>query len=195
MPTAKKQLRRAVLAAIQTEPPEALTAASAQIRQRILQSDRWRRSRTILAFAPMAREPDIWPLIAGALADGLQIFLPRYVAADDRYEPALLRNPEADLRPGKWGIREPIAACPAGTLMQLDFILVPGVAFDASGRRLGHGRGYYDRLLAGISGWKCGVAFCCQIVADVPTSPRDIGMDGVVTPGGWLLARPGSNPT
>ncbi len=192
---AKQQLRRAVLAALHTESPAALSAASTQIRQRILESDRWRRSRTILAFAPMAREPDIWPLIAGALDEGLEVFLPRYVAADDRYEPALLRNPEADLQPGKWGIREPVAACPAGTLKQLDFILVPGVAFDVSGRRLGHGRGYYDRLLAEISGWNCGVAFACQIVAAVPTSPRDIGMDGIVTPSGWMPVRPSSNPT
>ena len=61
-------------------------------------------------------------------------------------------------------------------------ILVPGLAFDLRGGRLGRGRGYYDRFLAGATGLRVGVCFEDQIVADVPLEPHDLRMDFVVTP-------------
>jgi len=61
-------------------------------------------------------------------------------------------------------------------------ILVPGVAFDLRGGWLGRGRGFYDRLLAGFHGIKCGVAFDEQMVEEVPTGTLDVRMDFVLTP-------------
>ena len=74
-------------------------------------------------------------------------------------------------------------------LNRLDLALVPGLGFDARGHRLGRGKGHYDRLLAGFTGMKIGVAFDFQIVTEVPREPHDIALDAVVTPTRWLQAR------
>jgi 5-formyltetrahydrofolate cyclo-ligase len=90
-----------------------------------------------------------------------------------------------DLVAGAFGIREPRGDLPAvgqeercseGVLW-----LVPGVAFDAAGHRLGRGRGYYDRLLAGVRGPCVGVAWEWQVIGHVPASAHDVPMGWIVT--------------
>jgi 5-formyltetrahydrofolate cyclo-ligase len=98
----------------------------------------------------------------------------------------VVSDPANDLRPGLLGIREPTEHCEAIALKRLDLVLVPGVAFDARGRRLGRGKGYYDRLLSDVRGVRCGVAFDEQIVPEVPVGPRDALLNCVVTPSRWL---------
>ena len=83
---------------------------------------------------------------------------------------------------GQFGIREPAARCPEIPLSRLDLILVPGVAFDWHGRRLGRGKGFYDRLLAGTRGVKCGIAFDEQMVNEVPAGSLDARMNFMMTP-------------
>jgi 5-formyltetrahydrofolate cyclo-ligase len=65
-------------------------------------------------------------------------------------------------------------------------VLAPGVGFDAAGGRLGRGRGFYDRLLAHISGIKCGVAFDPQLVERIPMERHDARMNCILTPTRWL---------
>jgi len=69
--------------------------------------------------------------------------------------------------------------------MRLDLALVPGVAFDLNGHRLGRGKGYYDRLLAMLTGPACGVAFDQQIVSQVPNEPHDVRLSCILTPTRW----------
>ncbi|HLP77584.1 MAG TPA: 5-formyltetrahydrofolate cyclo-ligase, partial [Candidatus Paceibacterota bacterium] len=76
--------------------------------------------------------------------------------------------------------------CAPVSLNQLDLVLVPGVAFDACGRRLGRGKGFYDRLLADTRGIKCGVAFDEQIVTGIPVEPHDVLVDCILTPTRWI---------
>ena len=83
---------------------------------------------------------------------------------------------------------EPKQDCPEVPLKQLDFIVVPGVAFSLDGRRLGRGRGFYDRLLASVRGIKCGVAFDEQIVDAIPADGQDIRLDYILTPTRWTGA-------
>ena len=89
-----------------------------------------------------------------------------------------------DLLPGVWGIREPDPArCREASIEEIDFILVPGVAFDASGGRLGYGGGFYDRLLGharpGVP--KVAGAFSLQVVAAVPVEDHDCRVTTLVT--------------
>ena len=65
-------------------------------------------------------------------------------------------------------------------------ILVPGVAFDLHGRRLGRGKGFYDQLLAGVRGTTCGVAFDVQVVRELPQEPHDARVNCILTPTRWL---------
>ena len=151
----------------------------------------WRAARSVLLFAPTAHEPDIWPLALAALAAGKIVCLPRSLAADSHYEAARVEQPDRDLAPSRFDLLEPSAACPTFPLNQLDLALVPGLAFSLAGGRLGRGQGYYDRLLAQVSGWKCGVAFEFQTAAEVPVEPHDVRMNCLVTPTHWReVARP-----
>jgi 5-formyltetrahydrofolate cyclo-ligase len=81
----------------------------------------------------------------------------------------------ADLVNGVWGIREPRDDAPQVAMADLDMVLMPGLAFDRSGNRLGYGAGYYDRLLASAlrKPVRVAAAFDCQVVDAVPTGPAD----------------------
>lgn len=84
------------------------------------------------------------------------------------------------LCPGQsFGILEPEGE-PCRNLDTIDVVIVPGVAFDRAGNRLGRGKGYYDKILEGIAGYKIGVCFDFQLVAHVPTDELDIRMDRVI---------------
>jgi 5-formyltetrahydrofolate cyclo-ligase len=146
----------------------------------------WRDAKTVLLFAPMPGEPDIWPLLEEALRHGKSVALPRYERASNRYLACSVAELERDVAPGYYGIREPAPHCPELTSNRLDLILAPGVAFDQQGGRLGRGRGYYDRMLAVMRGIRCGVAFDQQIVPEVPLASHDARMNHVVTPTRWI---------
>ena len=88
-----------------------------------------------------------------------------------------------DLRSGHYGVLEPPASLPALASASLPLVLVPGVAFDLSGRRLGRGRGYYDKTFAtAVRGQLLfGVGYALQLVAHVPSGPMDRWLDAVVS--------------
>jgi 5-formyltetrahydrofolate cyclo-ligase len=77
---------------------------------------------------------------------------------------------------------------------RLDFALVPGLGFTTDGRRLGRGKGYYDRVLAQVRGFKCGVAFDQQIVDEIPAEPHDAQLDCILTPTRWCRVTRGAVP-
>lgn len=166
--------------------------ASAQICERLRQQSIWHQARSVFFFAPMSEEPDIWPLLSEALRLGKAIALPRYSREGDVYLPCRVSDLDRDVRTGYYGIREPTPGCPAFDPNLLDLTLVPGVGFGINGGRLGRGKGYYDRLLARIQGWRCGVAFDWQVVPEIPMEPHDMCLDYIVTPTRWhsVSARP-----
>ena len=161
--------------------------ASRRLCERVAQSDVWRAATAVLVFAPRSDEPDIRPLIAAGLAGGKIIALSRHMAASDTYEAAVVRDVARDLIPGRFGLLEPAPDCPSLPLKQLDLLLVPAVGFDALGRRLGRGKGYYDQLLSHTPAKKCGIAFDWQVVDELPAEPHDVPMNYLATPTRWLV--------
>jgi 5-formyltetrahydrofolate cyclo-ligase len=79
-----------------------------------------------------------------------------------------------------------VARCLAQPVNKLDLVLVPGVAFDLHGRRLGRGKGFYDQLLATVRGTTIGAAFEQQVVREVPVEPHDVYLNCILTPTRWL---------
>jgi 5-formyltetrahydrofolate cyclo-ligase len=128
--------------------------------------------------------------LAAARAAGFIVALPRI----DTTSPPWLRFHEAtaeDLAPGPHGLSEPLPSWPEIAVEDLDVMLVPGLAFDAAGGRLGHGGGYYDaagRRLRSASGVMIGFAFDFQIVERCPTDAHDVAVDVVVTDARVLAA-------
>jgi len=179
---AKAALRKQIRGALEKISPAVRTALSAQIRDRLKEQAVWKNAGSVLFFASLPDELDLWPLLEEALAAGKTAALPRYHPADKNYVACRVQNLRSEITPGEFGIREPAARCPEIPLSRLDLILVPGVAFDWHGHRLGRGKGFYDRLLAGTRGVKCGIAFDEQMVNEVPTGPSDVRMNFMMTP-------------
>ena len=134
-------------------------------------------SQTVMAYWPLPDEVDIRPLIAQLVTEGRTVLLPK-VLDDEQME---LRRycSEADLAEGAFHIMEPVGE-PYTDYDKIDVVLVPGMAFDAAGHRLGRGRGYYDRFLTAHSHlYKIGVCFPFQRVAEVPVEEHDICVDDI----------------
>ena len=183
---AKQRLRGEVYAALERMPAAARAAASEQARTLLQRQVRWTAAQSVLFFAPMPGELDIWPLLAEALAAGKRVALPRFLRAGKTYEVCEILDPQSDLEAGHFGIREPKSACRGAPSGRMDLILVPGVAFDARGHRLGRGKGYYDQLLGRWEGTTCGVAFDQQMTAEIPVEPHDVRLNCVLTPTRWI---------
>lgn len=183
---AKTALREQIRAQVKSISSAARTSASAELCERLCEQNVWHAAKSVLLFAPLPDEPDVWPLLAEALAANKIVALPSFVPGTNVYTARRIVDPARDLVMGKFGIREGADLSPEMELNQLDLVLVPGVAFDSHGRRLGRGKGFYDRLLAGVRGTKCGVAFDEQIVDAVPVEPLDISLNCILTPTRWI---------
>ena len=182
----KAGLRQRIRVLLQNLPLSQRTEASAQLLLRLQEQRVWGRARSVLLFAPLPDEPDIWPLLPGSIAAGRTIALPSFATGTNAYTARQILDPAHDLIVGKFGIREPAATCPGVPLNRLDLVLVPGVAFDLRGGRLGRGKGFYDRLLSAVNGLKCGVAFDEQVVDAVPVGPMDVRLNCILTPTRWI---------
>lgn len=182
----KEELRRSVRARIKAVTPEQRLNASEQACALLEQQKVWKNAVTIFFYAPLREELDIWPLLRDSLAAGKTVALPRFDAATQRYVACQIQDAARDVRDGQFGIREPCTECIAVPPNRLDLVLVPGVAFDVHGRRLGRGKGFYDQLLASVRGTTCGVAFDEQIVEAVPVEPHDVHLNCILTPTRWI---------
>ena len=134
--------------------------------------------RRIAAYAALRGEVDLRGLISGQ--PGIAWLFPRVCGEELRFH--RVRSPEWELTRGAFGILEPLAGLEEVPVAEIDAFLCPGLAFDERGGRLGRGRGFYDRLLAGArpDATKVGVCFPDQIVADTFVEPHDVRMDLVM---------------
>lgn len=190
MVTTKAQLRKLVRDELRGEAGLEREAASARACELLCRQAVWQQSAGILFYAALPAELDLGRLIAQAVAEGKRAALPRYNLTAAAYFAHEVRHPQDGLAKGPFNILEPVETSPPLDVNQLDLILVPGVAFDLNGRRLGRGRGFYDRLLAEASTVKCGVAFDFQIKDEIPVEPHDVPVDYILTPSRFCRARP-----
>ena len=162
-------------------------ALSAQARAILCAQPVWLQAQAILFYAPQeGRVGSVAFGADGSCAPGKRVLLPRYQPEVDAYSACEIHRSFKDLLPGRYSIPEPAPHCPPFLLKPLDLLLVPGVAFDLLGRRLGRGRGYYDKMLATLSGVRCGVGFDEQIVSEIPVAPHDAYLNCILTPTRWL---------
>jgi 5-formyltetrahydrofolate cyclo-ligase len=178
----KTALRKQIRERLKKMPAAARIAASVEICSRLREQSFWKNSTSILFFSPLPGEPDIWPLLVEALAAGKTCALPQFNASTETYVARRVQNLQKEIITGKFGIREPSPECPKISTTTIELVMVPGVAFDMTGRRLGRGRGYYDRLLQKISGLKVGIAFDGQNVETIPAEAHDARVDYILTP-------------
>lgn len=158
---------------------------SRQINARLVALPEFQAARSIAFYISVRSEAQTRPALQAALAAGKKVVTP--YCEDGRLRLVRIEN-EAELEIGAYQIPEPAAAIRglperAVSAAELDMIVVPGIAFDRDGNRLGHGAGYYDKLLAevGPATKLVALAFECQLVDRVPTQSHDVRMHRIVT--------------
>ncbi len=182
---AKAALRQECLRRRQALSDAARQAADARIRETLADLPELQAAPSLAAFHPTVGEPDLRPLLARLAERGKTCYFPQG-DADGTYRLAPLPSTPvhtfADcFRPGRFGIPEPGTAPVSPAEAAPSLWLIPGVAFDPSGRRLGRGGGVYDRLLRGATGLRIAVAYETQITPAVPAGPDDQAVHRIVT--------------
>jgi 5-formyltetrahydrofolate cyclo-ligase len=186
----KQAIRREVRQSLRQLTPPEKTDAARQAAVLLLAQPVWNQSRSVLFYAPLSDELDLSPIWPAALASGKILAFPAFDSRSGAYQARVVENLQSGMVNGSFGVREPASDAPLIPLNQLDLLLVPGVAFDPSGFRLGRGKGFYDRLLASAAGIKCGVAFEQQLISVVPSEIHDVRVDTILTPTRWLKIEP-----
>ncbi len=146
----------------------------------------------VMCYVSKRGEAPTHDIIRACLIRGKRICVPLVEPESMTISASELENFSSDLRPGCAGILEPRDTCfrPVSP-SDIDVHLIPGMAFDPKGGRLGHGAGCYDRFLAecGEESIYIGVAFSWQLIEDVPSEDHDIPMDWIITDEGLIPAR------
>lgn len=187
----KQTIRQRILSEREQLSSELRAQFSAAIVRRIVQMPEYQAARVVLGYMNFGAEfeSELW--VRQALADGKQLLLPKVNRATNELDVYRVADLQHDLAPGLWNIREPLPDCctKADALEEVDFILLPGVAFERDGARLGYGGGYYDKLLALLEK-NCGVAhslalvggaYSMQLVEGIPQEATDRKVQWLVT--------------
>lgn len=170
--TEKAERRRVMLACRATQDP----ALGRKLTDLVLASTLIPPDAVIGGFMPMRGEIDILPLLQALHERGHLLALPETPPAGQRL---IFRawTPQTKMQKGRFGTLFPDAA-----LLEPDFLLIPLLAFDLSGNRLGYGGGYYDRTIASLPGaFRLGCAYALQQIERVPTEPTDQPLHAIAT--------------
>lgn len=173
----KSELRQAIRQLKRQFTQEELGKLSLAIIDRLCHNERFINAKTILAYHSLPDEVSTHALIR-QYAKTKTILLPK-VIGDGEMEIRRYRGDE-DLRQGSFGIMEPCGEI-FTDYERIDLAIIPGMAFDLKGNRLGRGKGYYDRFLSRARNiYKVGICFPFQLVDEVPVGETDIAMDEVI---------------
>lgn len=178
----KSSIRKNVLALRDFLNPEDKREKDDSIFEKVISSPEYKRSKGVLLFASFRSEINTDKIILHSLEIGKVTVLPVVDREEKRLRLYRIEGME-DLKPGYIGIPEPRSRTGEMSLRDMDFILVPGLAFDIKCARIGYGGGYYDKLLGSISDrpFLLAPAYEEQIVDDIPVEEHDIRMDMVLT--------------
>jgi 5-formyltetrahydrofolate cyclo-ligase len=180
----KKATRSRVLALRDALTSEERNSKTAAISERLVALQAFVEAGTIAAYASFATEFDTGPFLKQVLARNKRLVLPRVDRDSKRIQFHFVTDLDRSLIPGPWGIREPDPTqCRIADTGDIDFMLVPGVAFTPDCARLGYGGGFYDAAIdeARTDAAKVAAAFAVQLVEDLPVEPHDQRVDLVVT--------------
>ncbi len=181
---AKSALRKRIISGRDALGARVRHELGSRITEQLITLDVLRDARCIMAYASFGGEFDTAEFLAHVIASGRQLVLPRVDRATKSLQLFCVCDPARDLRPGVWGIREPVPErCTPAPDDSVQFVLVPGVAFTERGERLGYGGGFYDKLIARLTQRPALVApaFSLQVVNDIPLTDGDRKVETLIT--------------
>ncbi len=181
---AKNALRKQIYALRDSLTPEEIAAKSEAVAGQLAKLPFYREAGTIMFFLSFRSEVDTLGMVRDNLGRGKRVLVPKSLPEERLLVPSQLLDLKKDLIMGHYNIPEPgPAALRPVEPEEIDLLIVPGVAFDLSGNRLGYGGGYYDRFFERLRPAVplVALAFELQIVDRVPVEPWDRRMDWIVT--------------
>jgi len=181
-PYMKSTIRASIISQRKKMPLPEITQKSAQIKKRLFELEEFQRSHTILFYVSYDSEVATHEMIQACLSSGKKVVVPCTDTKNRKLSLSKLQRWE-DLRVGAYHIQEPRVECRCDvSLDAVDLIIVPGIAFDLTGHRIGHGMGYYDRLLSeNVGATKVALAFELQLVEKIPAEHHDVSVDMIIT--------------
>ena len=181
----KSDIRKTILEKLKAQREEDRRQGSLALKEKLFNLGEFKKAKNILLYAGKYYEVDTIPIIKEALKKGKRIFLPVTDVKRKRLIISEISDIKKDTELGPLGIYQPKRACKRLLRPQkLDFLVLPGIAFDKKGNRLGHGAGYYDRFLKSIphNTPKVCLAFDFQVQdEDIPTLSHDVPVTKVIT--------------
>ena len=170
-------------------PSDRIASASQIICEKLSQLEVFRSARCIGAFLSLPSEVQTGGILQACWAKGASVCVPYYMEGQRMYGMSSFERGGA-IRKQKWNVPEPEAVMPVDPA-GLDLILVPALAFDRQGVRLGHGGGYYDRLLSSVKrAFRLGLAFHEQLTDQLPHEPHDQPVHAILTEQTLIEATP-----
>lgn len=178
----KALLRREILDRRQKLSAKEIECWSRSINEYIIGSKSFQKAQTVMAYVSFRNEVDVSLLIQTALNQGKQVLLPVTNWKEKRLSPVAINAYPEDLVISRYGIAEPVSKKPYPEEL-INLVIIPGVAFDIKGYRLGYGQGFYDRFLARLSAETTliGVGFSLQILDTVYAEEHDFRLPLIVT--------------
>ena len=175
----KQLLREQFREMDRNRPEDEVVSASRAIYEQLITMELFQKAQHIGAFLSLPSEVQTNDIIHACWEQGSVVSVP-YFDPETRYYGMSRLDPSGSLKTKRWSVREPTNPEPIdpGTL---DLILVPAMAFDIHGVRLGHGGGHYDRLLLKVKGYRLGLAFFEQVVESLPREPHDESVRAILT--------------
>lgn len=180
----KQEIRNEMIRLITQTPPDVLVAKTKAIEERLFEFANYLEARIAMLYMPISGEVDTREIIRRSYLYNKIVVLPAFDPETFRMTLMKVDDPDKDLVPGPRGNVEPNPKrCKVVPIDCLDIAIVPGLAMDEKGGRLGSGKGYYDRLVPDlpITTRKVGLVFEDQIVPTIPMEPHDKHVDIVVT--------------
>ncbi|HET7041986.1 MAG TPA: 5-formyltetrahydrofolate cyclo-ligase, partial [Gemmatimonadales bacterium] len=162
--------------------PDVIDSRGLKVQSRFLATPYYHRARTVALYAPIRGEVPTRDILSAALSDGKVVCYPLSHVHGRILSFRAVRS-EAELEPGRLGVREPPNSAELIPVQDIDLFVVPGLGFTSDGKRLGRGGGYYDATLRAAQerSRRVGLSFADQVVTGIPTTAEDVDMDLVVT--------------
>ncbi len=178
----KAELRKAILAKRNLLTPQQITAKSLQIKQKLFNMVEFKKAICVCFYVSFKNEVSTHEMIKEALQLGKRIVVP-VVESEKTLSLCEIKDFAQEMGIGKFGILEPKSEYRRQVdLSELELVVVPGIAFDENGNRIGFGRGYYDNLLSKMVGLPfIGLAYDLQIVTRIPATDCDIPVHKIIT--------------
>lgn len=180
----KENVRKEILVVRKVLSTEELIEKSKSVTERFLSTDLYKNANTIMAYIDFRNEVQTEKIIKTAIADGKRIVIPISIVETRQLVLSEIINYDSELEAGAYGILEPKEEYLREVKPEIvDLVLIPGVAFDERGYRVGYGAGYYDRFLERVrtDASKIALAFELQMVDYAHEDSHDVPVDIIIT--------------